>query len=168
MLILDVTPQDQASLLKVATTAIEAQVMPVLDEEGRSTMRSAQARESNRVVDKAYYSAAKAVVDDQITGYVAWTSEGKVAHLYVDPTFQGIGIGGALLRHAIAEIPGQQIHLRASINSVGFYEKLGFAPLDGELGDAGIRYVPMSLSVNIAPAKASFSWFSHYYFCISR
>ena len=67
---------------------------------------------------------------------------------YVDPTFQGVG--GALLRHAIAEMPGQKIHLRASINSVGFYEKLGFAPLDGELGDAGIPYVPMGLNVNIA------------------
>lgn len=151
MRILDVTPQDEASLLKVATAAIEAQVMPALNEEGRSTMRGAQARETNRVVDKAYYSAAKAVVDDQITGYVAWNSKGKVAHLYVDPTFQGVGVGGALLRHAIAKMPDQQIHLRASINSVGFYEKLGFAPLDGELGDAGIRYVPMGLQVNIEP-----------------
>ena len=151
MRILDITSQDEASLFKVATAAIDAQVMPALDEKGRSTMRRAQAREANRVVDKAYYSAAKAVVDDQITGYVAWTSEGKVAHLYVEPTFQSVGVGGVLLRHAIAEMPDQQIHLRASINSVGFYEKLGFAPLDGELGDAGIRYVPMGLNVNIAP-----------------
>ena len=68
---------------------------------------------------------------------------------------QSAGVGGALLRHAIAEIPDQQIHLRASINSVGFYEKQGFAPLDGELGDAGIRYVPMGLNVNRQKQKVT-------------
>jgi GNAT superfamily N-acetyltransferase len=148
MEILNVTRHDEAALLNIATAAIEAQIMPLLAEQGRATMRKAQLREASRVYDLKYYSAAKAVIDGKITGYVAWTTDGKVAHLYVDPSFQGGGVGGALLQHSINQLSGRKVHLRASINSVGFYEKQGFVTLDNELGDAGVRYVPMALPVH--------------------
>jgi GNAT superfamily N-acetyltransferase len=145
MEILNVTQHDETALLNIATEAIQDQVTPLLSDLGRATMKEARLREARRVCDPEYYFAAKAVIDGRIAGYVAWTPKGKVAHLYVDPSFQCGGVGGALLRHSISELLGRKVHLRASINSVGFYEKQGFIALDHECVDAGIRYLPMTL-----------------------
>jgi predicted N-acetyltransferase YhbS len=145
MEILNVTQHDEAALLNIATEAIQDQITPILTELGRATMKEARLREASRVCDPKYYSAVKAVIDGEIAGYVAWTPKGKVAHLYVDPSLQCGGVGGTLLRHSISELSGQEVHLRASINSVAFYEKQGFIALGCELVDAGIRYVPMAL-----------------------
>nr|WP_275440793.1 GNAT family N-acetyltransferase [Vibrio sp. Of7-15] len=39
------------------------------------------------------------------------------------------------------------IEVKASVNAVGFYKRLGFQPTDKEQVKGGIRYLPMVLKV---------------------
>ena len=53
---------------------------------------------------------------------------GEVLGVFVIPECAGHGVGSALLRHAVALAggPGSPVKLEATLNAVGFYERLGF------------------------------------------
>ena len=146
MKISKITENDQAQLSRIAEMAIEKHVTPMLNELGRQMMLDAQRREAGKIHDTSIYCSRKATIDGTIAGYVAWTQIGKVAHLYVSPEHQGVGIGRALMNCVREQVHEKTIYLRASINAVGFYKRLGFMALDTEQNDKGIRYVPMELS----------------------
>jgi GNAT superfamily N-acetyltransferase len=53
---------------------------------------------------------------------------GEVLAVFVVPECAGRGVGTALLRHAVtlAGGPESPVRLEATLNAVGFYERLGF------------------------------------------
>lgn len=63
-----------------------------------------------------------------------YTSEnaGRIRHLYVDPVHRRSGIARALVRQVLdgASTWFPRVRLRATSASRGFYERLGFAPVD--------------------------------------
>jgi ribosomal protein S18 acetylase RimI-like enzyme len=136
----------EISLLVEQTS--ELQVIPTLSSEGQLSMRSARSADILSIADASKYRAVKAVSDDKIIGYVAWRDPYYIAQLYVLPESQNRGVGGALLDAVIARSGCDRLHLRASINAIGFYERCGFTHDGAEESDKGIRYVPMSLRVD--------------------
>ena len=136
----------EISLLVEQTS--ELQVIPTLSSEGQLSMRSARSADISSIADASKYRAVKAVSDDQIIGYVAWRDPYYIAQLYVLPESQNRGVGGTLLDAVIARSGYDRLHLRASINAIGFYERYGFTHDGAEESDKGIRYVPMSFRVD--------------------
>jgi GNAT superfamily N-acetyltransferase len=66
-----------------------------------------------------------------------------VAMLFVDPACQRQGVGEALLAALIAQAHADEVTVSASLPSVAFYQRHGFA-CSGEVGEsAGLVYQPM-------------------------
>ena len=66
---------------------------------------------------------------EQPIGYVQLKSDGLLHAIYTHPNFQGRGVGRALMEAALQEAERlglKRVHLEASQNARGFYEKLGF------------------------------------------
>lgn len=143
-----VLPEDISEISILVEHTSELQVIPMLSTEGQISMRSARAVDISVIVDTAKYHALKAVSGGQILGYVAWRDPSYVAQLYVRLDSQNRGIGGALLDAVIAHSGYDRLHLRASLNAIGFYERYGFIHDGAEENDQGIRYVPMCFKVD--------------------
>jgi GNAT superfamily N-acetyltransferase len=147
LIISEVREADLPAALGVARTASEADIFPTLSELGQQTLRKAQEHDIADIVHKDYYRALKAEIDNRLAGYVAWRNGDYLAQLYVDPAWQGRGIGTALLDRMVNEVTQARIKLRASLNAVSFYERYGFVQT-GEVAEANnIRFVPMEYQV---------------------
>ena len=75
----------------------------------------------------------------------------KIERVAVLSTHRGQGIGKALVETAIAFLDEQgilDIKLNAQVQTIAFYEKLGFAPQGEEFEEAGILHVEMRRSQN--------------------
>lgn len=143
-----VTAGDIPDISLLVEQTSELQVIPTLSSEGQRSMRSARLADVSSIADTSKYRAVKAVSGDQIIGYVAWRAPDYIAQLYVRPQSQNRGVGGALLDAVIAHSGFSRLHLKASINAIGFYERYGFTHDGAEKSDKGIRYVPMSFRVD--------------------
>lgn len=66
-----------------------------------------------------------------------------VAIFFVDPAYQGRGIGRQLFEKVKAQQPLKTVY--AAVSAVGFYEKLGFKATDGVCETRGVIYVPMEI-----------------------
>ena len=143
VLVKEVHLSDIAQLLALADRANEVQVLPLLSEEGRLSMRKATRASASQFGNRRRYSGLKAVLDSKIVGYVVWRDGFYVSQLYVDPPFHRKGIGGRLMKEVLKRASSFPLKLRASPNALGFYENFGFRAIDVESSDNGIRYVPM-------------------------
>lgn len=152
---IDINPvlvEDIPEISRLVERTSELQVIPTLSTEGKVSMRSARSSDVAAIGDSSKYRALKAVSGDRIIGYVAWRDSCYVAQLYVCPDSQHSGVGRALLDALIACSRYNKLHLRASINSVGFYDRYGFTRDGAEATDRGIRYIPMSFAIDQMPA----------------
>ncbi|HAS8173999.1 TPA: GNAT family N-acetyltransferase, partial [Vibrio vulnificus] len=93
------------------------------------------------------YTSIKAVKNGAIVGYVAWREGNYIAQLYVSAKNQNQGIGRGLINQMKRHSGVSSIELKASVNAVGFYKRLGFQFVDTEQVKNGIRYVPMVLKL---------------------
>ena len=67
------------------------------------------------------------VYDDGVVKGLVQVSHGEVKKLYVDPCFQGVGIGAALLRYAVEQLGAVSLWaLEKNTRAVAFYQKHGF------------------------------------------
>jgi predicted GNAT family N-acyltransferase len=76
---------------------------------------------------------------------------GKIGRVCVLPEARGTGLGAALIRASVAYFrtqPGiETVKLGAQKSAIGFYIKLGFAPIGAEYMDAGIPHQDMVLTL---------------------
>ncbi len=83
--------------------------------------------------------------DGALAGVVMVKQYWNLCHLFVEPRFQGQGIGKGLMQAAIdgcrGRSPRQCLRLNASRNAVGFYRHMGFTlAADAPPAFAGVQY----------------------------
>ncbi len=66
-----------------------------------------------------------------------------ISLLFVDSTFHGKGVGKQLVQTMLRKCPDSFITVNSSPYAVEIYKKMGFAAVDDELVNDGIRYTPM-------------------------
>ncbi len=81
-------------------------------------------------------------------GMLSVINECHIALFFVDPRYQGKGIGKNLIDEAIKNCLNQNPELSAvtvssSPNSKSFYEEAGFEVLGDEINEEGMRFTPM-------------------------
>ena len=138
-----VNHEDQASIVELGEAVNEEFVIPCLSPEGQKNMRKARQVDIKRAIDTDIYTAVKAVKDGQIVGYVSWRQGNYIAQLYVSSKYPKKGIGRELVSEMRRRSGSSSIELKASVNAVSFYKRLGFKPIDKEQVKDGIRYLPM-------------------------
>ena len=78
-----------------------------------------------------------AEIEGEVVGF-AGTVEQELAMLFVDADFRGIGVGSALIEHALARIPNLVLDVNEqNAQAIGFYLHHGFrvvgrSPVDSE------------------------------------
>lgn len=80
-----------------------------------------------------------------IHGVIGVRSRTHLYHLFVDPNFQGNGLGTALWEHAQSELAGSIRTVNAAPNAAPFYQRLGFMDDGNEVHKDGLAFVPMSI-----------------------
>jgi GNAT superfamily N-acetyltransferase len=90
-----------------------------------------------------------AVTSEALVGAAAISGDQRIEHLFVDPAYQGLGLGRRLweqLRdHALqAGSPGI-FRVNSSLNAVQIYERFGFSIAAPKVEKHGGAYVPMIL-----------------------
>lgn len=76
----------------------------------------------------------------------------KIERVAVLSDYRGQGVGKALMETAIAFLSQQaisEIKLNAQVQTISFYEKLGFQPYGEEFEEAGILHIEMRRSQNM-------------------
>lgn len=142
-----VEPEDIPAISAISDAANAAQVFPVQPEEGRATLLADRDNKLKRLLDRDRHPALKAVLGDEIVGYVTWRDGHFVTALYVSLDHQGQGIGRRLMDAMIERVTEPRVRLRASINAVDFYRRYGFQAEGEEQVLHGIRFVPMVFAV---------------------
>ncbi|MFD1261565.1 acetyltransferase [Entomomonas asaccharolytica] len=75
--------------------------------------------------------------NQKITGF-AGIHDNKLEMLFIDPSYRGLGLGKALLKHAIEHFQVKQLEVNEqNPQAIAFYQKQGFevvgrSPLDGQ------------------------------------
>lgn len=95
------------------------------------------------------------VYDDGVVKGVVRVSGGEVQKLFVEPQFQSLGIGAALLRYAVTALGAAELWvLEYNKRGIAFYEKNGFE-LTGEriIED---EFVPL-LKMRLRRVEAAFT-----------
>lgn len=138
-----VAPDDLETLNAITDEVSEAQVFPVQPEAGCATLREGRKTKLANLHDAQKHPALKASVQGVVVGYITWRDDHFVTALYVDLNHQKCGIGGRLMDAMIEQVSSPIIRLRASVNSVGFYQRYGFVAEGDTQTLKGIRFVPM-------------------------
>lgn len=90
--------------------------------------------------------------DGVFCGVVAVRNNSHLQHLYVVPSFQGLGVGKYLWEtvrdQALAAGNEGQFTVNASLNAIPFYKRMGFEPTGDVSLAGGLRFQPMKLIVN--------------------
>ncbi len=97
----------------------------------------------------------KALSGSKIVGVIILRDNKHIALFFVDSQHQKKGIGKELFRNALSQCRHNdgnvsRITVNASPNSVDAYKKFNFEPTDKEQCVNGIRFVPMSLYMQLS------------------
>ena len=92
-----------------------------------------------------------------LVGAAAISGNYRVEHLFVDPVYQGIGLGRRLwerLRdHALRSGNPGRFEVNSSLNAVPIYERFGFAVAAPKIERYGGAYIPMVLKPEWCPPR---------------
>lgn len=95
--------------------------------------------------DVVYLVAATSTTE--LVGAAAMSGNQKVEHLFVDPAYQGIGLGRRLWEHlrdrALRSGNPGLFKVNSSLNAVPIYERFGFVVESPKVERYGGAYVPM-------------------------
>jgi GNAT superfamily N-acetyltransferase len=102
--------------------------------------------------DVVYLVAATST--PELVGAAAISGDEKVEHLFVDPAYQGIGLGRGLWEHlrdhALQSGNPGLFKVNSSLNAVPIYERFGFVIAGPKVERYGGAYVPMILTLAAA------------------
>jgi GNAT superfamily N-acetyltransferase len=94
------------------------------------------------------------LVDQKLAGVVAMRDATHLYHLFVQPAFQGQGLGRALWQHArdaaLAAGHPSRFTVNSSPYAVPVYVRFGFAATGPRVDTRGIAFVPMELRLDAA------------------
>ena len=138
-----VQAQDGPALLELARSVDEARVYPTLSAAGRNILAQHRQQDIEQLFVNGLYQVLKAMLHDQIVGYIAWRDGHYISHLYVANNFQCRGIGTQLLNAMRQRATRFPLQLKSSLNAVGFYQHYGFYATAGAQTIRDIRFVPM-------------------------
>ncbi|MET4616339.1 GNAT superfamily N-acetyltransferase [Stenotrophomonas sp. 2619] len=148
------TDREEASA--VCMRAFLTAVAPSLSSTGVETFGTIAAADG--FAQRSGPDSLQVVYDDAgvIKGVAELKERRHVAMLFVDPACQRQGVGEALLAAVMAQARSEVVTVNASLSSVAFYQRHGFA-CSAEVGEsAGLIYQPMTRSVSHA-AEATFA-----------
>jgi len=138
-----VAPTDKEKIVTLGELVNEKHIIPSLSAKGKNTMRSRRRRDIEETFNSSIYKSIKAILNNEIIGYIAWRNGNYIAQLYVKSEYQYIGVGKRLVKEMLLVSESKTVELKSSINAVGFYEKLGFKAASEEQQKDGVSYVPM-------------------------
>ena len=147
LLVSDIEEDDLHEIFALANKVIEEHVFPTLSKEGRNTIRNTLNKDTSDILNKELYQALKVEMDSKIVGYIAWRHGYHIAQLYVDSEYQSKGIGTLLVNEVIKRSNSSLLKVRASLNAVQFYMKIGFIPVGNESVINGIKFLPMEFKI---------------------
>jgi GNAT superfamily N-acetyltransferase len=123
-------------------------IAPTYTEKGQRNFKEyADPGEMSRRVGADHF-VLLADVEGDLVGMIEVRRHRHVSLLFVEPQFQGKGIGKVLLEKAVELCRASDPQLRemtvnSSPNALGAYERMGFAATSGEQVISGVRFVPM-------------------------
>lgn len=124
-------------------------ILPCLSEEGQVNFTGKILPGIKTTFEASNFNSVKVIDNNKIIGFGAIRDGNYITHIFVDSDYQGKGVGRALLKHLLQFKSVDEVSLKASVNAVGFYESEGFITTGEETDVDGIRFVPMSLSLNL-------------------
>lgn len=109
------------------------------------------------------YNSFVLVAKDQspIIGMVSVINDSHIALIFVDPRYQGKGIGKNLIVEAIKNCLNRTpalstVTVSSSPNSRSFYEEFGFEVLGDEINEEDMRFTPMRKLFGTNPKNKRF------------
>lgn len=137
---------DLEAVSRLCMAAFSASVASSLPEQGIATFQQLITPESFAQRRQADNLMLVHDNNGQLQGMIELKEGRHVAMLFVDPACQRQGIGRALLLAALQQARVETVTVKASLTSVGAYQRYGFE-LAGEVGEAaGLVYQPMQLA----------------------
>jgi GNAT superfamily N-acetyltransferase len=92
----------------------------------------------------------KAICGGQLAGVVAVRDNTHLYHLFVDPAYQGQGLGRTLWLHArdiaLANGNAGSFTVNSTVYAVPVYERFGFRATSARVEKNGVAFVPMQLA----------------------
>lgn len=135
---------DAKAVIELVASVSRLAILPYFSAEGRETLLSKVLPDIETTFDVSRFQSFKVTNDDhEIVGFGAIRDHNYITHLFVDPPFQGRGLGQLILRHLLPKTGQDEVRLKSSINAVDFYESQGFVATGSEQVFNGIRFVPM-------------------------
>ncbi|WP_455209113.1 GNAT family N-acetyltransferase [Kaarinaea lacus] len=148
LIITEVVEKDLAEILTLANKVSELYVFSTLSLAGQNALKNSQEKDTANIVHNEKYQALKVKAGNKLVGYIAWRHGFHIAQLYVDPEYQGKGIGTLLVDEVVTLAKEPRLKVRSSLNAVGFYKKYGFEPTGEETEINNIKFVPMEYIIH--------------------
>lgn len=135
----------------------DAHVAPLFAPEGVATFAAYAAPDAYRERTRGDFITLVAEVRDGMCGMLELRHGDHVSLFFVETSWQGKGVGRALMREAVAVCrafdPGlKAVTVNASPNAVAMYERMGFVATDEAQEMEGIVFTPMALPLDAADA----------------
>lgn len=136
MLIADVLSSDELMVEQLMIHAINTSVRPT---DAEKTAFIVEVQKNLRLAINSPLECVhlKCVTNQTVVGVVLVKKFWNLCSLFVDPLFQGMGIGRALMDEAIKQCAKNDvpyIRVNATANAVGFYEAMGFKTQEKQHG----------------------------------
>ena len=125
-------------------------VAPLYTKKGRRNFRDYFDPKAISLRIKSDHFVLLAEEDGRVDGMIEIRRHRHVSLLFVEPEWQGMGLGKELLRRALeicrsAEPDLREITVNSSPNAVGAYGRMGFETTGREQTINGVRSTPMRL-----------------------
>ncbi|WP_262021719.1 GNAT family N-acetyltransferase [Vibrio quintilis] len=136
---------DVDAVVSLVAKVSDIDVLPLFNGQGQKEYKKHVLPDLASALDDDRYVTIKAISNGKLLGFAALRDGNYLMYLFVDKSAQGMGLGHQLLTFLLNATDAKEIHLRSSINAIGFYRHNGFKVLGEETEFNGIRFVPMSL-----------------------
>jgi len=153
----EVTQDDFNPVFELVKRVSESDIFPHLMQDGKDYFIS-DVLPDIQVTFGPDFSSFVMESCDLLVGFGAIRSDDYITHLFIDEKHQARGLGKQLLKQLLGTAKSNEVRLKASVNSVGFYIAQGFRALDKETVLNGVRFVPMNYEVSQEKSAGESVW----------